>query len=149
MRTMILRASATLSRSGAAINELTLVRASIALCYLWFGALKFFPAVSPAEGLAADTIGVLTFGTITGRTAAVLLAVLECAIGAGLLIGRRNKLVVYALLGHMACTFAPMVFFPELTFTNVPFGLTLVGQYIVKNLVFASAALLLLRPGRA
>lgn len=146
---MILRASATFARSSAAINELALVRGSMALCYLWFGALKFFPAVSPAEALAADTIGVLTFGAITGRTAVVLLAVLECAIGSGLIIGRRSKLVVYALLGHMACTFAPMVFFPDLTFTNVPFGLTLVGQYIVKNLVFASAALLLLRPKRA
>lgn len=146
---MILRASASFARSSASINELALVRGSMALCYLWFGALKFFPAASPAEGLAADTIGVLTFGAIAGRTAVVLLAVLECAIGAGLLIGRRNRVVVYAMLGHMACTFAPMVFFPELTFTNVPFGLTLVGQYIVKNFVFATAALLLLRPSRS
>lgn len=30
---------------------------------------------------------------------------------------------------------------PEICFTSIPFGLTLEGQYIVKNLVLISAAL--------
>ena len=43
--------------------------------------------------------------------------------------------------GVMPGTFLPLVLFPEVCFTNFPFGLTLEGQYIVKNLIIISAAL--------
>ena len=35
----------------------------------------------------------------------------------------------------------PLVLLPEVCFTSVPYGLTLEGQYIVKNLALVSAAL--------
>ena len=41
----------------------------------------------------------------------------------------------------MPGTITPMFFFPELTFRAVPFVLTIEGQYIVKNLVLVSAAI--------
>ena len=41
----------------------------------------------------------------------------------------------------MPGTFLPLVLFPEICFTNFPFGLTLEGQYIIKNLIIISAAL--------
>jgi len=41
-----------------------LLAISIGLVYLWFGVLKFFPHLSPAEDLAKNTITVLTLGFI-------------------------------------------------------------------------------------
>ena len=136
-------AGATRSR----VEPLLLMRWSMAVCYLWFGALKFFPGMSPAEVLASDTIEILTRGLITGRSAVVLLACLECGIGLGLITGRGTRAVIAVLLAHMLCTFAPMILFPTIVFTRAPFALTLLGQYIIKNLVIASAAWMLLRSG--
>jgi uncharacterized membrane protein YkgB len=36
------------------------LRISLGIVFFWFGFLKFFPNVSPAESLATDTINVLT-----------------------------------------------------------------------------------------
>jgi hypothetical protein len=43
----------------------------------------------------------------------------------------------------MPGTFLPLVLLPEVCFTLAPFGLTLEGQYIVKNLVIIGAALVI------
>tara|TARA_Y100001970_G_scaffold119565_1_gene148325 strand:+ start:335 stop:508 length:174 start_codon:yes stop_codon:yes gene_type:complete len=43
----------------------------------------------------------------------------------------------------MPGTFLPLVLLPEICFTNFPFGLTLEGQYIIKNLIIISAGLVI------
>ncbi|WP_233131799.1 doxx family protein [Robiginitalea sediminis] len=108
----------------------------LGLVYLWFGALKFFPGLSPAEALAGSTIEVLTFGLIGPSLGLVLLALWEFAIGTLLITGICRKCALTAALLHIVLTFTPLFFFPELCFTEFPFGLTLVGQYIIKNVVF-------------
>jgi hypothetical protein len=42
-----------------AANGIILLRVSLGIVFLWFGALKFVPSVSPAEELATATIGKL------------------------------------------------------------------------------------------
>jgi uncharacterized membrane protein YkgB len=42
---------------------------------------------------------------------------------------------------QMPGTMLPLVLLPEVCFTQPPFGLTLEGQYIIKNLVLIGAAL--------
>ena len=59
---------------------------TIGLVYLWFGGLKFFSHLSPAEDLAKNTIDVLTFGFIPSNIAIILLAVWETFIGVFLII---------------------------------------------------------------
>jgi CRP-like cAMP-binding protein len=44
---------------------------------------------------------------------------------------------------HMPGTFLPIVLLPEEVFRTFPFGLTLEGQYIVKNLVLIAAAIVI------
>jgi uncharacterized membrane protein YkgB len=112
----------------------------LGLCYLWFGALKFFPALSPAECLAEATVAKMTLGWIEGRLACNLLATMEVAIGLALIIGFRLRWAVLAVMAHMACTLMPIVLLPDQFFGTAPFGLTLVGQYIVKNIVFIAVA---------
>lgn len=53
----------------------------IGIIYLWFGMLKFFPGVSPAETIAMDTIHELTFGLIEPHLSLLLLAIWETAGG--------------------------------------------------------------------
>ncbi len=124
-------------------NVNTMIRTSIGLIYLVFGALKFFPNFSPAEQLAADTINLMTFGWIHGSTALISLAIFECTIGVGLILGFRLKWIVRIALFHMLCTFFPLILIPEVSFTNEPHSLSLVGQYIFKNLIIISALLLI------
>jgi hypothetical protein len=45
-------------------NSIRLLRWAIGINYLWFGALKFFSGLSPAEALAKDTVRIITFGMI-------------------------------------------------------------------------------------
>lgn len=119
------------------------LRISFGLIYLWFGALKFFNELSPAETLASSTIEELTFGLIPAKVNIILLASWEVLVGL-LLLGKFFYRFGLALaLVHMVFTFSPFILMPELVFDKPPVGFSLVGQYIVKNLVFIGALLLL------
>ncbi len=124
-------------------NAMNLLRISIGIIYVWFGALKFYPNLSPADQLAKDTIYLITFGLIPNHVSIILLAVWETLLGVVLIIGVWNRAVFYVLLLHMACTFVPLFFFEDVSFTNSPYAFTLVGQYIMKNLIIICAAVVL------
>jgi uncharacterized membrane protein YphA (DoxX/SURF4 family) len=124
-------------------NSLNLLRISIGIIYVWFGALKFFPNLSPADQLAKDTIYLITFGLIPNNVSIILLAFWETLLGVVLIIGVWRKAVFYILLIHMICTFVPLFFFEDVSFTSSPYAFTLVGQYIMKNLIIICAALVL------
>src|SRR5262249_32123554 len=79
------------------------------------------------------------------------LAAWECLIGLGMLSGTCMRATILLLLLQMVGTLTPLLLFPTLTFTRFPFAPTLEGQYIIKNLVLISAALVigsLVRSGR-
>jgi uncharacterized membrane protein YphA (DoxX/SURF4 family) len=124
-------------------NALNLLRISIGVIYIWFGALKFFNNLSPADQLAKDTMSLITFGLIPNYISIILLAVWETALGLLLIIGSWKRTVFYFLLLHMVCTFIPLFFFGDVSFTSAPYAFTLVGQYIMKNLIIICAALVL------
>ncbi len=65
-----------------------ILRVALGFVFLWFGALKYFSGLSPAQTLALGTIDALTFGLIPTGMSLMLLATLECAIGLGLISGR-------------------------------------------------------------
>lgn len=113
-----------------------LLRLSFGIIFFWFGILKFFPAQSPAEQLASDTIYMLTFGIFSKHTGLILLAILECGLGLMFLSGKFQKTAIMLALGHMLCTFTPLFLLPDASFTKAPYAFTLVGQYIMKNIVF-------------
>ena len=116
---------------------------SIGIIYLWFGLLKFFPGLSPADMLAKQTISLLTFHIIPENLGILLLAIIEVAIGLCLIFNFQLKKVIVVALIHLVLTFIPVVFFPEISFSDAPFSLTLVGQYIIKNIVIISALLMI------
>jgi uncharacterized membrane protein YkgB len=123
-------------------HGITLLRISIGVVFFWFGVLKFWPGLSPADGLALDTIDRLTFGLMPPTPARLGLAVLETAIGLGLILGKALRLTLLMLGGQMLGTVTPLFLFPELTWAQflVP---TLEGQYILKNVVLATAGIVI------
>ncbi len=123
------------------INKNRLLAISIGIIYLWFGVLKFFPGISPADTLAKQTITFLTIGLLPENVSILMLAVIEVTIGLFLTFNFQVKKVVIAAILHLTFTFIPVLFFPEISFSQAPFVLTLVGQYIIKNIVIISALL--------
>lgn len=120
-----------------------LLRVSLGIVFLWFGILKFFPGLSPAQELAGRTITRLTFGLLSPETALLLLAGLETAIGLGLVTGWALRLTLLLLGFQMLGTVTPLFLFPAEAFAAFPFAPTLEGQYIIKNLVLVSAGIVL------
>ncbi len=120
-------------------HGITMLRSSIGIIFIWFGALKLVPGMSPADQIATDTTIALTFGLIAEDAARLALAVLELAIGFGLLIGRFMRATLLLLFAQMAGTLTPLFIFPDQIWSEFPFVLTLEGQYIVKNAVLISA----------
>lgn len=127
------------------LSDRRIISIAIGLVYLWFGTLKFFPGVSPAEGLAVDTIHALTFDVFSDRAALILLAFWEVSVGLFLMVNVFRKVTLFVALLHILLTFTPFIFFPDLVFTQAPFGLTLVGQYIMKNLIILGILLVLIK----
>lgn len=126
------------------MNKLKFLAISIGIIYVWFGMLKFFPNVSAAEILATKTVETLTLHLIPAKFGYFMLAMIEVIIGLGLIIGWKQTIFVKIALGHMFFTFAPLFLFPEESFTAAPYGFTIVGQYIMKNIVIIMALFLLL-----
>jgi len=119
------------------------LRISLGIVFFWFGLLKFFPDMSPAEDLARQTFEILTFGLVSQNLAIKVLATWECAIGLGLLMGKYIRVVLLLLILQMVGAMSPLLLFPEKVFVHIPWVPTLEGQYIIKNIVLISAAIVL------
>lgn len=114
------------------------LRLAIGIVFIWFGILKTMGDLSPAFELIAATVYWLTPEIIVP-----LLGLWEIAIGICFLVPALTRLGLFLLALQMPGTFLPLVLLPSVCFTVFPFGLTLEGQYIVKNLVIIGAALVI------
>lgn len=111
-----------------------LMRISLALIFIWFGALKPL-GMSPETALIKRTVY-----WFRPELFVIVLGWWEMAIGFALLIRPFIRLALLLLLVQLPGTFLPLVLLPEICFSSFPFGLTLEGQYIVKNFFLVSAA---------
>ncbi|MEZ4582990.1 MAG: hypothetical protein R3A10_15370 [Caldilineaceae bacterium] len=125
--------TALLARYG-----ITAMRVGLGIIFFWFGALKLVPGLSPAEDLVRNTIYFINPDIFLP-----ILAVWEMAIGLGLLTGKFMRLTLLLLFLQMPGTALPLVLLPEVCYTRFPFGLTLEGQYIIKNLVLITAGMVI------
>jgi len=120
-----------------------ILRISVGIVFFWFGFLKFFIDISPAEEIASRTISLITFDLMKPEVSMPFLAVLECLIGIGLLTKKYMEYVIPILYFQMAGTLLPLFVFPNDTWETFPFVPTLLGQYIIKNSVLISAGIVL------
>jgi hypothetical protein len=77
------------------------------------------------------------------RTIIIGLAAWEVLIGIGLLLNIFIKQTLTLLFLQMAGTFMPIFLFPGEVFNIFPYSLTMEGQYIVKNIVIISGAIVI------
>ncbi len=114
---------------------LPVLRYSLAVIFIWFGILKPF-GQSPATELAAQTVP-----WIPREIFIPVLGFWEVAIGVCFLFRRLVRVAMPLLALQISGTFLPLVLLPKFCFTQPPFGLTIEGQYIVKNLLIIGSAL--------
>ena len=117
---------------------ITILRIGLGIIFFWFGMLKFFPGLSPAEDLVRNTVYFVDPDLFIP-----VLALWESLIGIGLISGKFMRTTLLLLFLQMPGTALPLVILPDQVWTAFPFGLTLEGQYIVKNLVLIGAGLVL------
>lgn len=113
---------------------LLLMRISLALIFIWFGLLKPL-GMSPEEELIRRTVYFFPPDIVLNT-----LGVWEVAIGLGLLYTPLLRVALLLLFLELPGTFLPLLILPDICFHSIPFGLSLEGQYIVKNLFFISSA---------
>ena len=122
---------------------ITLLRIGLGIVFFWFGIIKFVPGLSPAEDLAARTITMLSFGIVPPQVSIPLLAAWETLIGIGLIGGKFMRVTIFLLLVQMLGTITPLFLLPHETWRLFPISPTLEGQYIIKNIVLVTAALVI------
>ncbi len=122
--------------------SLKVLRLGLGVIFVWFGALKLFPGLSPAEDLVRNTIYFVDPDIFLP-----ILAIWEVLIGLGFLLGffthKFERLTILLLFLQMPGTALPLILLPEVVWVRFPFVLTLEGQYIIKNLAIIGSALAL------
>jgi len=115
----------------------TLLRFGLGLVFVWFGAPKFVPGLSPADALVRATV---PFFDPTWFVP--LLGAVEVLIGICLWRRRWLRFGLLVMAGHMLGTVLPLVTLPEIAWKTFPVA-TLEGQYILKNMVLIASAIVL------
>ncbi|WP_367755882.1 DoxX family membrane protein [Flavobacterium sp. WC2430] len=116
-------------------HSITLMRIALAIVYIWFGALKIF-GMSPAGELVEETVY-----WFRPEIFVPILGICEVLIGLGLLVKRLIPYTILLLLLHMCATLFPVFILQKVCFDAFPYCPTLVGQYIIKNVVLIAGAL--------
>ncbi len=118
-----------------------LVRIPLFIIFFWFGFLKIVH-LSPAQELVKDTVYWMPFFDATIWT--VIIGYWEILIAVFFLFRKTTFIAMILLLLQMTGTFLPLVILPDVTFQNSnPLLPTLEGQYIIKNIIIITAALII------
>jgi len=118
--------------------SITALRLALGAVFLWFGALKVFGS-SPVASLIQATYHFMPLAIFV-----LLLGVWEMLIGIGIIMKRALRLVLILLGVHLLGTFTAIWFNPSIFFVQgVPFCLTVDGEFVIKNLVLITAALVI------
>ncbi|HEX2131437.1 MAG TPA: DoxX family membrane protein [Actinophytocola sp.] len=136
-----------IARTEAALGDLAgrlglpALRLTLAVTFLWFGALKITNDTPVAE-FVDNTVNWIPL--LDGGWFVPFLGVVEVLLGAALLLGRGLRVVLPLLFAHLTGTFLALITQPEVTFQggNV-LMLTTEGEFVVKNLILLSAILVL------
>lgn len=119
-------------------RSISLLRYAMGIIFFWYGALKV-SGDSPVDELVMQALP-----WIENHIFVSLIGLWEMLIGFCLFFRPLLRYGLILLFLHFPGTFFPLFTKPEACFTWIPFGLTLEGQYIFKNLILISAGLVIL-----
>ena len=113
------------------------LRFSLALIFVWFGSLKILGS-SPAQEIVTNTIyffSPMWFVNFLGWW--------EVLIGLCFFYRPLIRIGIFFLIPQILGTFLPLIILPDVVYAKTFYHLTLEGQYIMKNLVIITAALVI------
>jgi len=111
-----------------------LLRISLRIVFVWFGMLKVVGA-SAVGGLVDGTVPFLDSSWFVP-----MLGALEVLMGLAFATGRFLRVVLPVFAAHLAGTFLVLILLPGVAFEqDNPLMLSVVGEFVVKNLVLLSA----------
>lgn len=118
------------------------LRISFGIIFIWFGILKPL-GISSAAPLVIATVNWMPL--FESSTWLAIIGWWEVIIGLAFLSRKTTRIAIALLALQMGGTFMPLVILPEVTFqaNHFPYGPTLEGQYIIKNLMIISAAMVI------
>lgn len=112
------------------------LRISVAIVFIWFGALKVF-GVTPVTELVGATVY-----WVDPSWFVPALGVVEVLVGIGLLFRIALRTVLFLFAAQMLGTFLVLIVLPEVSFeNNNPLLLTVEGEFVIKNLVLLAAGM--------
>lgn len=118
--------------------SLAILRMSLGVVFIWFGALKVAD-VTPVAPLVAGTVPWLDAAWFVP-----LLGAVEVLVGIAVIAGRRLTAVSCVLVAHLTGTLLVFVLQPHVAFQDGnPLLLTTEGEFVMKNVVLISAGLVL------
>jgi uncharacterized membrane protein YkgB len=112
-----------------------LLRVSLGIMFVWFGALKPF-GLSPVADLVTKTLPWVPPGFLIP-----FLGLWEFAIGVGFLYRPLIRVSLLLLFLQLPGTALPLVFLRDVCFTHFPYAPTLQGQFIIETLILVGAAI--------
>ncbi|PKD44681.1 hypothetical protein [Rhodohalobacter barkolensis] len=131
-------------RIAESMNKIGLpaLRLSMGIIFIWFGILKTI-GLSPAEGLVLSTVNWMPI--FSAETWLVIIGWWEVIIGICFLFKPTLRIAIGLLAMQMAGTLLPLFILTEVTFQSgaFPYAPTMEGQYIIKNLLIISAAIVI------
>lgn len=118
-----------------------LIRLPLFIIFFWFGLLKVIE-LSPARQLIIDTVFWMPF--LSAEAWVIVIGYWEMLIAIFFLSKRTTFLAMILLFLQMSGTFMPLILLPDITFqSSNPLLPTLEGQYIIKNIIIITAALVI------
>lgn len=131
-------------RIAESMNKIGLpaLRISLGIIFIWFGILKTI-GLSPAEGLVLSTVNWMPI--FSAETWLIIIGWWEVIIGICFLFKPTLRIAIGLLAMQMAGTLLPLFILTEVTFQSgaFPYAPTMEGQYIIKNLLIISAAIVI------
>ena len=118
------------------------LRISLGIIFIWFGILKPLGISAAIPLVKATTSWMPLFGSDGWVN---IIGWWEVAIGVCFLFKKTLRAAIALLTMQMVGTFLPLFILPDVTFQAglIPYAPTLEGQYIIKNLMIISAALVI------
>lgn len=130
----VARGADTTTSSGA-----RMLKGALAAVFVWFGLLKLL-GVSPMR----DTILAVVPLVKNVPAAYTALALFEVGVGVGILLPRAAGVAAALMLGHLTLASLAVLVSP-IAWEPVFPCLSLIGEFVAKNLVLAAAALFIVR----
>ncbi len=124
-------------------NRYTFARLAIFVVYFWFGILKVF-MLSHANPLVLNLLHHTFLNFIPDHSFIIILGIFEMLIGVLALVKKCTKVFFTLMVLHLTTTILPLFILLDVSWSQfwVP---TLVGQYILKNLVLLALAYIIYR----